>query len=117
MRNWFSSLQFRLMAGFALALTLSLGGVSLYTSAEAQRQVSRFTQEAEDARADRLRTLISGYSSTRQDPRGLQPALEQAGRLFDWHIVVRDVEGGVIGDSHGGRLDRPPGDFRLTAGQ
>ena len=117
MRSWFSSLQFRLIAGFAVALTLSLGGVSLYTSAEAQRQVDRFAEEAQQARADRLRSMISQYYSSRQDSGGLQPALEQAARLYGWRVVVTDTEGDVIGDSHEQRPQRPSGNLRFSPGQ
>ena len=113
MRNWISNLQFRLMAGFALAMTLSLAGVSLYTSAEVQRQVDRFEQEASQARAERIQTLVSLYQSTREGAvGGLQPALEQAGRLYGLHIVVRDAAGDVIGDSHRERFQRMSGDRR-----
>ena len=118
MRNWVSSLQFRLMAGFALAMTLSLAGVSLYTSAEGQRQVARFEQEANQARAERIQTLVSRYQTSRQGAvGGLQPAIEQAGRLYGLHIVVRDAAGEVIGDSHHERFQRTSGDSRPPLGR
>ena len=100
MHSWFFSLQFRLIAGFALVLALAIGSISLYIGIAAQRETDRFEEEMEAARAARVKHLVVAYSSVRPEWPGLQPALEQAGSLYDWRIVVTDRQGQVVGDSH-----------------
>ena len=100
MTRWFYSLQFRLILSFAVVLALALGSVSWYVGYAAQREADRFEKEVEEARAIRVKQLVSRYYSARSGWPGLQPALEQAGSLYGWRIVVRDGEGQVVGDSH-----------------
>ena len=98
MRNWFLSLQFRLMVGFTLILAVALGSVGAYGAFAAQREVDEFDQRAEEARNSRLERLISG-SYARQRRGELQPTLEHVGALFNRRIIVKDREGNVVGDS------------------
>ena len=100
MRSWFFSLQFRLIVGFALVLALALGSVSFYVRFAAQREVERFEEEIEEARAFRMEQLVARYYSDRLGWTGLQPAIEQASTLYGWRIVVSDREGHIVGDSH-----------------
>ena len=101
MRSWFFSLQFRLVLGFALVLALSLGSVSWYVGYAAQQEAEQFQREVEEARAARIERMVARfYSDRRGDWAGLQPALEQAGSLYDWRIRVTDQEGHLVGDSH-----------------
>ncbi|MBI2866512.1 MAG: HAMP domain-containing protein [Chloroflexi bacterium] len=100
MRSWLFSLQFRLIAGFALVLALALGSISWYVASAAQREAQRFQQEMEEARASRVEEIVSQFYSARRGWVDLQPAIEQAGALYGWRIVVRDREGRVVGDSH-----------------
>ncbi len=100
MRSWLFSLQFRLVLGFALVLALALAGVSWYVGLAAQREVERFQQEVEEARAARLEQVVSQYYSTSRGWSGLQPAIEQAGSLYGWRIMVTDGGGQIVGDSH-----------------
>ena len=96
------SLQFRLVLGFALVLTLALASVSWYVGHVAQKEADRFQQGLEKARAARIERVISRIYSTRQDWSGLQATLEQAGSLYGWRIVVSDTQGQVVGRSHQG---------------
>ncbi|PZC47047.1 MAG: two-component system, OmpR family, sensor kinase [Chloroflexi bacterium] len=107
MRKWFTGLQFRLLLGFTAVLVVALTSLSLYTGYAAQREADRFQEEVEEARARRLENLVNQFYVQRRPESGLQEALEQAGSLYGWRILVRDREGNVIGDSH--RLfGRPP---------
>ncbi len=99
MRSWFFSLQFRLIVGFTLVLALALGSIGWYAGFAAQREAERFQQELEKVRAARIERLISRHYSTRQGWTDPQPAIEQAGELYGWRIVVTDREGRVIADS------------------
>lgn len=101
MPSWFYSLQFRLIAGFILVLALALGSVGWYAGFVAQQEAQRFQQEIEKARAARVERLISRhYSSAQRRWADLQPAVEQAGDLYEQRIVVTDQEGKIVSDSH-----------------
>ena len=107
MSNWFFSLQFRLIVGFAVVLALSLGSVSLYIGYAARQEVERIQPEIEDARAARVEDVVSRFFGARQDWSGVQVVVERAGSLYSRHIVVVDDRGRVVGDSRL-RFGRPP---------
>ena len=110
MRELFSSLQFRAVLAFAVALALALAGVSLYVGQAAQREVDRFEDRRQEVRAARLQGFLSKHYSSRDGWAELQPALEQSVPLTDRRILVNDAEGRLVGDSHkeqGGRWHRP----------
>lgn len=107
-----ASLQFRLFISFVFVLSLALVGVSFYTGQVADREAKKLRRDVEEVRADRVQRMISGhYAGLGEKPR-LQGALdevalfrrriESAGSLYGWRIVVRDVDGRVVADSHEG---------------
>ena len=100
MANWFFSLQFRLIASFALVLALALVSVSMYVGFTAKQATERFERDVEEARAARMEQMVTQYYATRRGWVGLQPAIEQASSLYGWRIVVRDMEGRIMADSH-----------------
>ena len=100
MRNWLFSLQFRLIAGFALVLALALGGVSFYVGLAADREVESFENRRNEVNKARVQRLISRFYSEGNGWAELQPALERAGPLSGRRIVVRDPAGQIVGDSH-----------------
>jgi two-component system sensor histidine kinase BaeS len=104
--RWFFSLQFRLTAGFAAALALALTGVGLYSAQATSREIDRFAQEVDQARATRVEQLVSQTYRESRDWGPMQGMLEQAGALLGWHITVTDHEGNVVADSH--PVGQPP---------
>jgi signal transduction histidine kinase len=106
MRNWFASLQFRLILAFTLVLVLALGSVSLCVGLASHRAVDRFEQRREEVRAARVQQLVSRFYSRDRGWANLQPALEQAGPLAGQRIIVTDAKGIVVGDSQR-QLGRP----------
>jgi signal transduction histidine kinase len=111
MRNWFSSLQFRLILGFALVLALFLGSVGTYVTFVAQKKAEEFDRKIEEVRNRRVEHLVSGSYSRYQKGGEFQSTLEQASDLFDRRIVVTDQEGKIVGDSshrHGKPMPRSP---------
>ena len=100
MARLLSSLQFRLVAGFALVLGLALVGVGLYAGRVVDREAKQLAQDVDDVRAGRIQQVISRHFLGRPNRIGLQGALEQASSLYGWRIVVNDVEGRVVADSH-----------------
>ena len=100
MRDLVFSLQFRLIVGFAFVLAVTLGSISFYIGFATEREVERFEQEVEEARAARVRQVVTEYYGARRRWSGLQPIIERASSLYSWRIVVTDELGQVVGDSH-----------------
>ena len=98
--SWFHSLQFRLTAGFAAALALSLTGVSLYSAQATSREIERFDEEVNEAKATRVEQLVSDTYSGVNDWTQVQGMLEQAGALLGWRLTMTDDRGTVVADSH-----------------
>ena len=91
--SWLTSLHFRLIVGFTLVLVVSLFGVSLYVHYAAEREIERFQQEVERARAERIQAVVNQYYENNKDLSGLGPALEQAKWLYNWNIELTDANG------------------------
>ena len=108
MRNWFTSLQFRLILAFTLVLALAFSSVNLYVGLTAQREAQRFNQRLEEVRAARAAQLVARFYSPQRGWLELQPVLERTGPVSGGRIIVRDASGQVVGDSSPG-LDRPGG--------
>ena len=111
-RNWFFSLQFRLILSFALVLTLALGSVSLYLGYVADREVERIQALTDQARSLRIRQTLSQFYSANRGWHGLQSDIEHTGFLAGRSIAVMDKDGQIVGDSRGptyGRGERPGG--------
>ncbi|MDA0988477.1 MAG: ATP-binding protein [Chloroflexi bacterium] len=100
MSRWFFSLQFRLIAAFALVLALALVSVSMYVGFTAKQATEQFERDVEDARDARMEQLLTQYYANRRGWAGLQSAVEQASSLYGLRIVVRDPDGRILADSH-----------------
>ena len=103
MPSWLLSLQFRLVASFALALVLVLGGVSLYMGVAAEREAERLEGLSENARAQRIKQALLDYYQRNKGWDDVQPVLDRASFVAGREIVVVDKDGALIGDS---RLDK-----------
>ena len=95
-----ASLQFRLLVSFVFVLSLALVGVSLYTGQVADREAKRLRRDVDDIRAERVQRMVSGQYAGLVEMTRLQGVLENAGSLYGWRIVVSDVDGHVVADSH-----------------
>lgn len=95
-----NSLQFRLTAGFAIVLALSIAGVSAFSAAATQRETRDFAAQVEAARTERAEILVQNAYQANQDWSEVQLAVSQVGGLFGWRVVVTDVDGYVVADSH-----------------
>ena len=107
MRRLLFGLQFRLVVGFTLVMTLALAGVGLSVGYAAQREADAFQEKVEAARIARMEHVVSRLISDKKAaPGDVQSAIDDAGRLYGWRIVIRDSEGRLVADSHGlsGRL-------------
>ena len=99
MPDWLFSLQFRLVAGFALVLALVLGGVSLYIGRAADSEAERLEGLSETARALRIKHALADYYEHNRDWKDVQPVLDRASFVSGREIVVEDKDGGLIGDT------------------
>ena len=106
MTRWFLSLQFRLVAGFAVVLVLTLGAVSAYIGYSADRAVERLQLDVDQARSDRIQQIMLRSYSVSGNWESAQAVAETVGKLFGRHIVVADIRGRIVGDSQL-RLGRP----------
>ena len=100
MPSWARSLQFRLTLGFTLILAGSLLSVSAFAYATTERKIDAFNEEVSLARAERLDQVVSDSYRRFGGWDGVQSALEQVSRLYDWRIVLEDEAGLIVGDSH-----------------
>ena len=101
MFSWFFSLQFRLIAGFALALALALTGVSLYVGMKADREAERLQASSDEARELRIKRSLESFYKDNDGWKGLQPLLEWMGFVAGRDIAVLDHEGRLVGDTPG----------------
>ena len=100
MPSWARSLQFRLTLGFTLILGGALLSVSAFAYATTERKIDAFSAEISIARAERLDQVVSKAYTKNDGWEGIQDALEQVSRLYDWRIVIEDQSGLIVGDSH-----------------
>ncbi len=95
-----ASLWFRLVVGFAVTLFATLLGVGLYLNRVATRETTLFDTDTGEIRAARVEEIVSGYLRGRSGQVHLQDAVESAGRLYGWRIVVLNRDGTPLADSH-----------------
>ncbi len=100
MQRLTNSLQFRLTAGFAIVLALTIAGVSAYSAAATRRETQEFSRQVEAARTERAEVLVKNAYQANQDWAEVQLAVAQVGGLFGWRVVVTDEDGYVVADSH-----------------
>jgi signal transduction histidine kinase len=122
MSRWFLSLQFRLVAGFAVVLVLTLGAVSAYIGYAADRVVERLQLDVDQARSGRIQQMMLRSYSVAGNWENAQAVAEAVGRLYERHIVVADSRGRIVGDSQlrSGRpwqMGRPDQRFKAVRGQ
>lgn len=98
-----SGLQFRMVLGFALVLTLSLVLVGFLVGVATKRQTEQFELDQNLARDVRVSDLVSEYyagdAGWYVGDAGLQDAVDQAAVIFGNRLTVFDSEGNVVADS------------------
>jgi signal transduction histidine kinase len=93
-----SGLQLRLIVGFVLVLSLSLGGLTLFASLIVQREGERFEEEVNRAHNARIREAIN-TRPVQAEP-GTPPRLElPADSDFAWYLLIIDAQRIVRGQS------------------
>ena len=104
LRDLVSSLQFRLVTGFALTIVLTLAGAGIFISLSTEMQVERFETDQAMAQAGRVSEFISNYSIENRDPAepgaGLQSVVRQAADISGLRVTAFDARGNVVADSN-----------------
>ncbi len=99
-----SSLQFRLVTGFALTIVLTLAAAGIFISLATETQVERFENDRAMAQVERVGEFISNYSIENRDPaepgEELQSAVQQASEISGLRITTFDSKGNVVADSN-----------------
>ena len=101
MPSWLFSLQFRLVASFALVLALVLGGVGAYIGLDANRQAKHLQEWTDRAHSFRVKEILAGYYSHNGDWDDLQPVLERTSFALGRTIVLLDEDGRPVADTSG----------------
>ena len=100
------SLLFRLLAAFTIVIIITVGAVFFFLSHSTAMEFQRFTEGIESRRADNLRIQLTNYFIHSGGWDGIQPYIEQMGRIYEWHIIVADSDGTVIADSESEMLGK-----------
>ena len=104
LRNLVSSLQFRLVTGFALTIVLTLAGAGIFISLSTEMQVERFETDQAMAQAGRVSEFISNYNIENRDPAEpgaeLQSVVRQAADISGLRVTAFDARGNVVADSN-----------------
>lgn len=93
MPSWLFSLQFRLVASFALVLALVLGGVGAYIGLDANRQAKHLQERTDRAHSFRVQEILARFYFHNGDWDGLQPVLERTSFALGRAIILLDSDG------------------------
>ena len=112
LRDLVSSLQFRLVAGFALTIVLTLAGAGLFISLATETQVERFESDQAMAQAGRVSEFISNYGIENRDPAEpgaeFESIVQQVADISGLRITTFDTEGNVVADSNPPQISNIP---------
>ena len=99
-----SGLQFRLVLGFALTLTLALAIVGIFIGLATGRQTERFENEQDLAEAARVSEYVSNYYHEEYGWAGsdtyLSLVVEQLAAISGLQITMFDAHGNILAHSH-----------------
>ncbi|MBI4267095.1 MAG: HAMP domain-containing protein [Chloroflexi bacterium] len=101
-----NSLQFRLLAAFALVILVTIGAAFFFVARGTEGEIRQYEARGEQFRMASMGRLVVGYYLQRGDWTGVQPLVEQMGSLYSRRIVLTDTQGVVVADSQKGLLGR-----------
>ncbi len=96
MINWFFSLQFRLILGFAVVLLLALSAVGIYSSVAAQQEVRALRIAADETLIARIHEAFTEYYTARGSWGGVAGTVERVSYLTGRDIVILDAADNVL---------------------
>lgn len=108
------SLLFRLIAAFSVVIIVALLAVFVFMTWSTATEFERFKQRLDAERATDLQIALTRYYASAGDWAGAQPYVKHIGGMWDWHIVVTDVDGTVVADSGDALLGSSPDPSKLS---
>jgi signal transduction histidine kinase len=93
------SLNFRLLAAFALVIIVIIGSVFFFTYRTTRAEIARIGERLESMQDRRVEMELSRYYQFRGSWEGVQPFVVQWGNLYERRIIVTDNNGIVVADS------------------
>jgi signal transduction histidine kinase len=93
------SLNFRLLAAFALVIIVIIGSVFFFTYRTTRAEISRFGERLELTQDRRVEIELSRYYQFTRSWQGVQPLVVQWGNLYGRRIILTDSNDNVIADS------------------
>lgn len=100
------SLWFRLLAAFTLVVIVTIGTVFFFINLATQSEIQHFSERIGQARASRMESELDAYYFRHGSWEGIQPSVEQWGKLYGQRIVLTDANSTVVADSEGGPLGK-----------
>ncbi|MDP2949070.1 MAG: ATP-binding protein [Chloroflexota bacterium] len=95
------SVRWRMFLSFLLVIVVAVGTVAFFVSRAASGEIERYEERTNQLRSERMEALLSGYYAERHEWSGVEPLVEQMGRLYGQRLVLTDAQGTVVADSHG----------------
>jgi signal transduction histidine kinase len=95
------SVRWRLFLSFLLVIVVAVGAVAVFVSRTASGEVERYETKTYDVRVGRVGSLLATYYIERRGWTGVEPVIDQIGRLYRQRVVLIDPQGLVVADSEG----------------
>jgi signal transduction histidine kinase len=100
------SLQFRLLAAFALVILVTITTVLFFIHQATQSEIRQYDLRAAELRADRMERDLSLYYLRQGGWDGIQPVIQEWGSAYDQRIVVTDSSGVSVADSQSSSIGK-----------
>jgi signal transduction histidine kinase len=95
------SVRWRLFLSFLLVIVVAVGAVAIFVSRTASGEVDRYATRTYDVRIGRVGALLASYYLEQHGWAGVEPVVDQIGRLYNQRVVLIDQQGLVVADSQG----------------
>jgi signal transduction histidine kinase len=95
------SLNFRLMASFALVIIVIIGTVFFFTYSTTSVEIGRIGERLQTSQDRRVETELARYYQFARTWDAVQPQVIQWGKLYNLRIILTDNAGLVLADSDG----------------
>jgi signal transduction histidine kinase len=93
------SLNFRLLASFALVIIVIIGSVFFFTYRTTRTEISRFGERIDEMQARRLEAELSNHYLRQRGWGDIQPFVVQLGNIYGRRIILTDTSGTIVADS------------------
>lgn len=112
----FRSLRVRLLIAFAILVALAVGTVAIFASYTTTSYFQRYLRHGRAALENQLGFDLAIHYTRAQGWGGVQPLIEQIGRMSGGRAILADQDGTVVGDSDGELLGQPVEQSRARQG-